>query len=624
MSRDGVVAPAAAAGGLRVVAAAAPARPAVAGAAAAPYLQALDGVRRRQGPRLCVRDFQAVDCMDLVLDFEEAAASGPAELAGAAGSELRARWLARVVHAVRSQHGDWLEGVARCPTRRQLGAVSRMHWVVAETPAARAQLVRTAELQSLAVQVDGVDWRIPATMALGGLLAHQHQILVTGLDARCCRQGLLEALLHAAGYSAEEGVSVVHESAGRVPSVPGEDGGVAALDRAVAVVQVPSAHAGLPRLPSLIDDGYGEVHIEVRRRVVPPGLLVVRRLSAPSPPPPPPPRAQGQPAAHPGVRPEMDRVYSAAGVTQEVRAAPAQLAAEVAGRAAVPPGTRTGLGFVPASQPVAVAGSPAARAGLSGAARDAAAAPPAGDVDMDGGTGAGVEGGGAGERVGGAEAAPADALMLPALPSRDVPMDEPGFGAACQFVAECTDGVSAAQIQQIVMQARSVDPAAYSQARDAARPSELPHGFRLALYAQARAMLGESDAAALAVDWGSASGDDEMWQALSSAAAAEQAGSTPPAAGVRLAGRATAAVAAGQRDAHHAGSPPGPSSPAGAEGTSAGEAGGRRGSARLHQRPPTASTSWLGLQAASLGHLPGMGGQSSSAGRGKGRGPSHR
>lgn len=77
--------------------------------------------------------------------------------------------------------------------------------------------------------------------------------------------------------------------------------------------------------------------------------------------------------------------------------------------------------------------------------------------------------------------------MLPALPSRDMPLDEPGFGAACQHVADCTDGVSLAQIQLIVMQARSVDPAAYALARDAGRPSELPHGFRLALYAQAAA-----------------------------------------------------------------------------------------------------------------------------------------
>lgn len=589
-----------------------------------------------------------VDCMDLVLDFEEAAASGPVELAGAAGSDLRARWLARIMHAVRTQHADWLEGVARSPTRRQLGTVSRMHWVVAETPAARAQLVRTAELQSLAVQVDGEEWRIPASMALGGLLANQHQILVTGLDARCCRQGFLEALLRAAGYTAEQRVSVVHESAGRVPSMPGEEGGVAALDRIVGVVQVPPAHAGLPRLPSVIDDGYGEMHIEVRRRVVPPGLLVVRRASAP-PPPPPPPRTQGRPATHSGVRPEMDQVYAAAGVTQEVRAAPILLAADAVGQAAMPPGARTGLGFVPASRPAVAAGPPAVLAGppggAAGAARGAAGAPSAGDAGAAHGTagaapaddvamaepaGAGDEeaagraGGAEGhaEEVGGAAVAPADALMLPALPSRDMPLDEPGFGAACQHVADCTDGVSLAQIQLIVMQARSVDPAAYALARDAGRPSELPHGFRLALYAQARAMLGETEAAALAVDWESASEDGEAWQALSRAAAAAQGGGTPLAARARPAVSAPTAATAGACGASAAGSPTGPSSPPGADGTSAGEAGGRRCRVRS-QQPPT-STSWLALQAASLGHLPGMGAQSPTAGRGRGRGRGRR
>ena len=586
-----------------------------------------------------------VDCMDLVLDFEEAAASGPVEQAGAAGSDQRARWLARMMHAVRTQHADWLEGVARSPTRRQLGTVSRMHWVVAEMPAARAQLVRTAELQSLAVQVDGEEWRIPASMALGGLLANQHQILVTGLDARCCRQGLLEALLGAAGYTAEQRVSVVHESAGRVPSMPGEEGGVPALDRVVGVVQVPPAHAGLPRLPSMIDDGYGEVHIEVRRRVVPPGLLVVRRASAP-PPPPPPPRTQGQPAAHSGVRPEMDQVYAAAGVTHEVRATPVLLAADAAVQAAIPPGARTGLGFVPASRPPVAAGplavlagppggaagatrgtAGAPSAGGAGAARGAPGAAPAGDVAMAEPAGAGDEdaAGGAGGAEGDAEeaadaaVAPADALMLPALPSRDMPLGEPGFGAACQHVADCTDGVSLAQIQLIVMQARSVDPAAYALARDAGRPSELPHGFRLALYAQARAMLGETEAGALAVDWESASEDGEAWQALSRAAAATQSGGTPLAAGARPAVSAPTAAAAG---AGGAGSPPGPSSPPGTDGITAGEAGGRRSRAR--SRPTPTSTSWLTLQAASLGHLPGMGAQSPTAGRGRGRGQGHR
>ena len=615
-------------GPLQVLAAAPPPRAAAAvGRAAASFLQALERVRGSGQPFLAVSAYQPAGCMDLVLDFEAAAAAGPPGVAGAAGSEQRARWLARVLHAISEQHGDWLAGVARAPSRRQLDSVCRMHWVVHETAAARARLVAAAQLQSIAVQVDGEEWAIPAAAALGGLLPNQHMLLLSGLDARCCRQGVAQALLSAAGYSAEQGVSVVHESAGRVASLPGEVGGVTALDRVVAVVQVPLAHAALRQLPLSVSSGIGEVQIEVRNRVVPKGLLVVRRAAPP--PPPPPARVQAPLAGHPGVRGEMDRVYAAAGVTPEVRAAGSALAADAVRQSAVPPGVRSGVGFVPAGRaaaaaaPSAEAGAAAAGAAAPGVVAAAASLAPAPATAAAAGAAAAAAAGSlqpAGALVsgdadmpdcgeGGADAAEevvhaADALMLPALPSRVPPLDEPGFGAACEHVSDSTDA-SPEQVQRIVMQARMVDPAAYQAARDAARPSELPRPFLLALYAQARVELGDEDAVGLEVSWAGGAEEDEAWRVPLGV----QGSCSAPRA---------AAAAVVQRTAP-AGSPPGPSSPPGDDRTgAAADAGERRGSARLRQpaAPPT-SNSWLSMRAASLGHLPGMGAPPTSAGRGK-------
>ena len=616
-----------------VLAAAPPPRPAAAGAAAAPYLQAMEGVRRLGTPRLSLSSYEAVGCMDLALAFEEAIVVGRPEPAGAplVGSQQYAPWLLGVIRAVAQQHGDWLDGVVRSPTRRELGGVARLHWAVHDSPAAHERLVQTAQLQSLTVQVDGDEWRIPASTALGSLMADQHQLVVTGLEARCCRQGLTAALLVAAGYTAGLGVSVVHESAGRMPGLPGMPLDVAALDRVVAVVQVPAAHAGLPRLPRRVSDSGSELQIEVRRRVVPRGQLVVRRVAAP-PPPPPPPHAQEEPEAFPGVRPEMGRVFASAGITPEVRATSGPLLAEAAARAAVPPRVRAGLGFVLAS--AAPTGSAAAEAAAA-AQRDgpgAAAAPtavvggqrpaaggrapapaapqPSGDADM----GEAADDPGAGAEGEGEDAAPgADALMLPALPQRTPPLDEPGFGAACQHVQDETDA-TLRQTQYIVMQAKAVEPAAYAQAREVSRPSELPYVFRVALHAQARAVLGDEVAAPLAVDPGEGR---EAWPEGADAAAT--AGPAPPAA-------LRAAPAGAAQPAARAGSPTGPSSPAGDDraGIVSPTAGGLHAAARLRQRDPPSSSndkgSWLALQAASLGQQPGTGGSASASGRGRSRG----
>lgn len=610
-------------GPLQVVAAAPPARAALAGAAAAPFVQALEGVRLSGGPFLAVRDFQPAACMDLVLDFEEAAASGRAGLTGPAGSAQRARWLEGMLDAAYEQHGDWLVGMVKGPGRHQLASVSCTHWLVQPTADARAKLVQAVRSQSITVQVDGEDWRVPAAAAMGRLPPGQQMLLVSGLDADCCREGVVEALLSAAGYSAELGISVVHERAGRVAGGAGGRG-VPALDRVVAVVQVPAAHAGLPRLPECIDDGYEALHIEVRRRVVPRGRLVVRRSAPPPPPPPPRPDVQGPMVSHPGVRRGMDRVYAAAGVTPEVRAGAACLAVGGVGRAAVPPGVRSGLGFAPAAgaAPAAAAGAagPApgaaaatAAAGAAGSAAAAAAparaapaeqreqpvaaaaaagagadALPPGDADMPDLEGREVE-----------VPAAADVLMLPALPSREPPLDEPGYGAACQLVSESTDA-SPEQIQQIVMQARSVDPAAYRMVCGAARPSELTRPFRMALHAQARVVLGEEDAGGLAVSWEGDAAEDEAWQGPLGAQAGRSA---PQPASASPCARPAAAAAAAQ-PATHAGSRPGPSSPAvgGCPGASGAVAGELRAGARTRRPTSTpSSNSWLGMQAAALG-----------------------
>ncbi len=431
-------------------AAAAGRRPAVAGAAAAPYLQALDGVRRLASPYLEVSDFEAAGCMDLVLDFDAAAVAGPPELAGAAGSDLRARWLACLMREAYKQHSDWLRGAARGPTRRQMPGVSRMHWIVDDTAEARARLIDAAQRQSITVQVDGVNYRIPASVALGGLLPDQHQLLLTGMDARWCRQGAVRALLAVAGYTAEQGVTVVHESAGRVACLPGEPYGVPALDHVVAVVRVPPACAGLPDLPQFISDEYGELRIEVRSRVVPCDLLVVRR-APPPPPPPPPPRLQDPLPANPGVRPEMAGVYAAAGITPGVCAAAAAPVADVAGGAALPPGARAGIGFVRAG--TGVGGQGAGPSGSAGGGRygapATAAAAGAAEAALAGAAGnvaAFAGAAGAGGMAAAAPALPPAAAAAGAQPAGDVDMAEAGaeLAVAAAFAAAAAPASAAA------------------------------------------------------------------------------------------------------------------------------------------------------------------------------------
>jgi hypothetical protein len=94
------------------------------------------------------------------------------------------------------------------------------------------------------------------------------------------------------------------------------------MDRVVAVVSAPSPHAGLPLLPQRIQGPYWCVTLDVQGGVVPAGDLVVRRrVAVQAPPPPPPPQAASAGACHPGVRPGMEHVYAASGVTPQVRAA---------------------------------------------------------------------------------------------------------------------------------------------------------------------------------------------------------------------------------------------------------------------------------------------------------------
>ena len=89
--------------------------------------------------------------------------------------------------------------------------------------------------------------------------------------------------------------------------------------------------------------------------------------------------------------------------------------------------------------------------------------------------------------------------MPPAEPAPSVPMDEPGFDAACELVGDALDGCSAAEVQRIVLQARAAAPAAYEAAVQATTPSSLPRAFRAALYAQARVMVGAQLAGPLEV-----------------------------------------------------------------------------------------------------------------------------
>jgi hypothetical protein len=293
---------------------------------------------------------------------------------------------------------------------------------------------------------------------LGHLPADHCRLVMRGLPAHCAVSGVTEAILQAAGYGAGSGVMVVHERAGVLAAAglaDDEEFSVPVFDTVVAVVLVPHTCAGLPMLPRTLVGAGWEAAIGVEVGVVPAGQLVLRQTATPPP-------AGALPAVpHPGVRPNMARVYAASGIASQAAAPPA-VAAAGAARA---PGNRTGLGFGPAgaASGVLVHASP----GPSGPSRP----PPLSPQEP----------------------------MPPATLVSSPPMDEPGFDAGCALVQDALDDCTAEDVRRLVMQARSAAPAAYAEASQVTSPSSLPRAFRAALYAQARLLVGVGRAGPLEV-----------------------------------------------------------------------------------------------------------------------------
>ena len=115
--------------------------------------------------------FQARGCMRLVLDLEAAVSVVPEEIAGAAGSAARGRFVCSMLHAALQQHTDWLAGVAAAPSRRQYHELSSVHALPRRGDQAEARFVRALQEQSIPVQVADVDCRVPVRSVLGHLPA---------------------------------------------------------------------------------------------------------------------------------------------------------------------------------------------------------------------------------------------------------------------------------------------------------------------------------------------------------------------------------------------------------------------------------------------------------------------
>lgn len=523
-------------------------------------LQALAELSRGDGDYLGTTQFQAPGCMRLVLDFEAATVQAPAAVVGEGGSEARGRFLARLLHATMRQNADWLAGVVAAPPRQQYHRLSSIHALPRRCAEAQRSFVAAVQSQSVSVQVADHEFAVPVRAVLGHLPADHCRLVVKGLPPNYAISGVTEALLQAAGYGSDSSVAVVHERAGLLSAagLVGEEGefSVPVLDTVVAVVLVPRACAGLPMLPRTLAGSGWEASIVVEEGIVPTGQLVLRQAATV------PPAASLPPVMHPGVRPGMARVYASGGMTS---VAGTSVAAAGAGKT---PGDRTGLGFGPA----AAAGGASAAAPVEPAPPGVAPQPPP----------------------------PPQEPMPPAEPAPSVPMDEPGFDAACELVGDALDGCTVGEVQQVVLQARSVAPSAYAEAAQVTTSSSLPRAFRAALHAQAQVLLGAQRAGPLVVpepvdmEGLPGSADELLGLPLPGAAAGSSRAAVggvapPPAPAVVVGAGASPPPAPGRRHTRSTTSPGGQSS---------------------------TTTSWLELQQRSMGGT----NTTPSSGQGKARG----
>ena len=350
-----------------------------------------------------------------------------------------------LVRSLLLQHAGaegWLEGLHATPSRKQWGELRTIQLVPKQSDAALQQLVAVQQAQVLEVALpSGQQVAVPAQAVALHLPADHSEVVITGLLPCYVKPGVTEAFLAAVGYVAgPAGCVVVHERRGIAAGLGGVPLPGGRLDTVVAVVRTPPGDRGLRRLPPrVVVEGGGEARVSVSPSIAASPPFTLRA---------PPSRTQVQ-----------RRVAAAHGLTAAVLAAAPPPIAEAAVRAALPPGSRTGLGF----------GAPL------GAAPPPPPAPPA-------------------------PAPPSPELPMPAAEVPEpAPADEPGFGAALQHLGDSTDLGSEAQLA-IVHAVRTHSPQLYAACREASRPSDLTRGFRAALHAQAVALVGEAAAAGLWVE----------------------------------------------------------------------------------------------------------------------------
>lgn len=192
--------------------------------------------------------------------------------------------------------------------------VGWVRFAVVDSEEARRWLLDSAAAQALTVEVHGSQRTVPVRPVLARLPPNHVQVIIRHLPFYFARQGVTEALLRGAGYTAGEGVSVVHERAG-IPAGP--DGerleGLPVLDTIVAVVRTPPGDGSLRRLPSQLRCGSAELCLTVEGSIIPPHGFV--RCPPPPPPPRPPPRVWdmlGQSARAPGCHTGLGFVQAAA------------------------------------------------------------------------------------------------------------------------------------------------------------------------------------------------------------------------------------------------------------------------------------------------------------------------
>lgn len=378
---------------------------------------------------------------DAVIQLAGDAAARDKHLDGA----LRAQLFAAALR----QHSQLLVGPHSVPSRHAWAGLQRVLFALQPTDAASQELSGVLQNQALVVDVEGQPVRLPARAVTARLPPNHCEVTVQGLAPHFARRGATEALLLAAGYSLEGGYSVVHERRGLAVGPGGELLPGGRLDMLVAVVSTPPTDRALSRLPRVVRGLGWDATVHVAPSISTPKALVWAR---------PPVLAAGRPAAlaaaeppHPASRTAvLQRVGEAHGLTAAVLAAACPPIAEAAVRTALPPHSRSGLGFA-AMQPA----SPR-------------------------------------------QPLPPPELSMPdaAPPPPPPPLDEPVFGAALAWVQDETD-LSPEEAGAVVHAVRQQQPQAYAACRGAGRASELPVGLRAAIYSQAAQLVGEERAGSL-------------------------------------------------------------------------------------------------------------------------------